>query len=196
MFDLGEVFFTSNIVKLNEHLIEKTGVPIRPPQGKHFQFYVDFVAGKLSIEEYFEKLRNAANSNASVSSLREAYSAGYLKHSKIDEKMINLAKKLKGKYTLVCITNTNLLHMTINKERGLFDVFDKVFSSTNSKRLKDFSWFKDILSELNVKGKECIFVDDLKENIEESSRAGINSILFTNYESLVKDLSKHGIIIQ
>ncbi|MEI6731834.1 MAG: HAD-IA family hydrolase, partial [archaeon] len=169
---------------------------IRPPQGKHFQFYVDFVAGKLSIEEYFEKLRNAANSNASVSSLREAYSAGYLKHSKIDEKMINLAKKLKGKYTLVCITNTNLLHMTINKERGLFDVFDKVFSSTNSKRLKDFSWFKDILSELNVKGKECIFVDDLKENIEESSRAGINSILFTNYESLVKDLSKHGIIIQ
>ena len=190
MFDLGEVFFTIDHKKLDEEMIKLTGVTIRPAKGIHHNFYVDFVAGKISIDEYFDNLRKAVNSNAPIELLNRVYSEAYIKYSIIDYSMIELAKKLKNRYNLICITNTNLLHQNINKNRGLMDVFDKVFSSTDYKRLKDASWFKDILTELKVEGSTCIFIDDLKENIIASEEAGINSILFVNEASLISELAK------
>ena len=97
MFDLGEVFFTVDNNKLNEDLIKETGVSIKPSEGKHFQFYVDFVAGKISIDEYFDSLRKAVKSNVSIFSLKQAYSKAYIKYSNIDKGMIDLAKELKNK---------------------------------------------------------------------------------------------------
>ena len=164
--------------------------------GKHFQFYVDFVEGKISIEEYFDNLRKAVNSNVPIDTLKKVYSEAYVKYSIIDEGMVELAKKLKRNYSLFCITNSNLLHKNINKERGLFDVFERVFSSTESKRLKNVHWFKDILNELNLNGKECIFIDDLTENISQAREAGINSIQFSDKDSLIKDLTEYKIIIE
>ncbi len=195
MFDLGEVFFTVDHNQLDKELVSKTGVSIKPAEGKHFQFYVDFVKGEISIDEYFDSLRKAVNSPASIALLNKVYSEAYLKFSSIDYGMIDLAKKLKTKYKLVCITNTNLLHQQINKERGLFDIFEKVFSSTDYKRLKDSSWFKDILLELNMVGSECLFIDDLKENVEAAKSAGINVMVFKDRDSLIKDLTDYGIKI-
>ena len=137
MFDLGEVFFIIDNKKLDDELIKKTGVSIKPTVGKHFQFYVDFVEGKISIEEYFDNLRKAINSNVPIDTLRKVYSDAYIKYSLIDKGMVELAKNLKKNYMLFCVTNTNLLHKNINQERGLFDVFERVFSSTESKRLKN-----------------------------------------------------------
>ncbi len=193
MFDLGEVFFTINHKKLDEEMIEKTGVTIRPAKGTHHDFYVDFVAGKISIEEYFDNLRKAVNSDAPIELLNKVYSEAYIKYSIIDQGMLELAKKLKNKYQLICITNTNLLHKNINKKRGLMDVFDKVFSSTEAKRLKDTSWFKDILLELKLEGSSCIFIDDSKENVAAAEEAGINPILFVDEADLISDLAKFNI---
>ena len=196
MFDLGEVFFIIDNKKLDDELIKKTGVSIKPTVGKHFQFYVDFVEGKISIEEYFDDLRKAVNSNVPIDTLRKVYSDAYIKYSLIDKGMVELAKNLKKNYRLFCVTNTNLLHKNINQERGLFDVFERVFSSTESKRLKNALWFKEILNELNLSGSECIFIDDLNENIFQAREAGINSIQFTDRESLIKDLAEYDVIIK
>ncbi len=196
MFDLGEVFFIIDNKKLDEELIKKTGVSIKPAVGKHFQFYVDFVEGKISIEEYFDNLRKAVNSNVPIDTLRKVYSEAYIKYSVLDKSMIELAKNLKKNYRLFCITNTNLLHKNINYERGLFNVFERVFSSTESKRLKNTSWFKEILSELKLNGSECVFIDDLSENISQAREACINSIQFTDKESLIKDLAEYNIIVE
>ena len=196
LFDLGEVFFIIDNKKLDEELIKKTGVSIKPSTGKHFQFYVDFVEGKISIEKYFDNLRKAVNSNATIETLRKVYSDAYIKYSVIDKSMVELAKELKKNYKLFCITNTNLLHKNINEERGLFDVFEKVFSSTESKRLKNAHWFRDILTELNLSEEECIFIDDLSENISQAREAGINSIQFTDRESLVRSLAEYNILIK
>ena len=193
MFDLGEVFFVIDNKKLDGELIKKTGVSIKPATGKHFQFYVDFVEGKISIDEYFDNLRKAVNSNVPVNTLKKVYSDAYIKYSVIDKGMVELAKNLKKNYRLFCVTNTNLLHKNINEERGLFDVFEKVFSSTESKRLKNKAWFKNILNEINLKGSECIFIDDLSENISQAKETGINTIQFTNKESLLNDLAKYHI---
>jgi len=193
MFDLGEVFFTIDHNKLDEKMIKKTGVTIRPKKGPHHNFYVDFVEGKISINQYFDYLRKSVNSDAPIELLHKVYSEAYKKHSVIDYEMIDLAKKLKQNYNLVCITNTNLLHQQINQNRGLFDIFERVFSSTEAKRLKNTSWFKDILEELNITGSSCIFVDDLEENIRAAKDAGINSILFTNKKELILELSKFDI---
>jgi len=196
MFDLGEVFFIIDNKKLDDELIKKTGVSIKPTVGKHFQFYVDFVEGKISIEEYFDDLRKAVNSNVPIDTLRKVYSDAYIKYSLIDKGMVELAKNLKKNYMLFCVTNTNLLHKNINQERGLFDVFERVFSSTESKRLKNALWFKEILNELSLSGSECIFIDDLNENIFQAREAGINSIQFTDRESLIKDLAEYDVIIK
>lgn len=196
LFDLGDVFFIVDNKKLDAELIKKTGVSIKPSTSKHFQFYVDFVEGKISIEEYFDKLRKAVNNDTPIDVLKKVYSEAYIKYSVIDNSMVELANDLKKNYRLFCITNTNLLHKKINEERGFFKVFERVFSSTESKRLKNVHWFRDILNELNLIGKECIFIDDLSENISQAKEASINSIQFTDKESLVKSLAEYNITIK
>ncbi|HIJ14084.1 TPA: HAD family phosphatase [Candidatus Woesearchaeota archaeon] len=195
LFDLGEVFFVSNSRKLDESLKAKTGVSIKPKEGKHYQFYIDFVEGKLTIDEYFDKLRNAANIDISIDTLRKAYADSYKETSTIDYGMIELAKKLKKKYRLICITNTNLLHKNINKERGLYEVFERVFSSEEAKKLKNESWFSDILKELNVKSENCLFIDDLEENTLAARKVGIKSITFKGREDLIKEMKTYGLEI-
>lgn len=189
LFDLGDVFYTVDYEKINKEMIERTGVPIKSFTETKRYFYKDYVAGKITTEEYFDSLRKAANSNASIPLLRKVYAAAYVKYSKIDRKMLSLASELHKRYRLICITNTSPLHKEINMERGLFDVFDQVFASAEAKRIKNVEWFKEILAELKIKSAECVFVDDLEENVGAARAAGIDSIQFTDYESLIRELS-------
>ena len=75
----------------------------------------------------------------------------------------------------------------MSKDRPLtkHDIFDEVYASNLmgiSKPDPDFYWH--ILNKEGIKPENTIFVDDTEENIISAQKIGINSILFTDSESL------------
>jgi putative hydrolase of the HAD superfamily len=195
IFDLGGVFFEADWDGINKYILEKTGVPILPSDGTRYDFYVDFALGKISSNEYFVKLLKAVNSEIDVGVLENAYKEAYIKNTKIDERMLALAKKLHKKYKLICVTNTNEFHKKINKIRGLFTEFDEVFSSFELGKIKNESdMFVEILDKLNLNPADCIFIDDKVGNVASAKSIGIDAIHFTNYESLVSELQNRGVL--
>lgn len=54
--------------------------------------------------------------------------------------------------------------------------------------------FQMILTQLDVKPNECLFIDDKEKPIATARSLGIESILFVNYGTLLSEMKKLGII--
>ena len=47
-----------------------------------------------------------------------------------------------------------------------------------------------LLKRYGLNADECVFIDDLKENIEAAKALGIHGIVFETYEQAVRDLNE------
>ncbi len=107
----------------------------------------------------------------------------------IQDKTLEIIKKLKKKYRVIAGTNTITPHYTIHKNRGDYDIFDKVYASHLmgfSKPDKEF--YEKILETENASAKDVVFIDDSKENIKGAKKLNIKSYLFVTPEKLEDDL--------
>jgi len=103
----------------------------------------------------------------------------------INQETKDIIKQLKNNSRVVCGTNTIDSHYYYLLNQGDYDIFDAVYASNLigiSKPDPDFYWH--ILRSEGVKPEEAVFIDDTEENVLSAQEIGINSILFTNFDSL------------
>jgi len=101
----------------------------------------------------------------------------------------DIIELLKSDSRVVCGTNTIDSHYYYLLNQGNYDIFDEVYASNLmgvSKPDPDFYWH--ILNKEGVKPENTIFVDDTEENILSAQKIGINSILFTDPDSLKQQI--------
>jgi putative hydrolase of the HAD superfamily len=55
--------------------------------------------------------------------------------------------------------------------------------------------FMYTLDTINKKPEEILFIDDTEENIETAKSLGIQSIVYTNNQSLLQDFAELGLLI-
>ena len=97
--------------------------------------------------------------------------------------------KSKSDSRVVCGTNTIDSHYYHLLNQGNYDIFDEVYASNLigiSKPDPDFYWH--ILKKEGIKPENAVFVDDTAENILSAQKIGINSILFTDPDSLKQQI--------
>jgi putative hydrolase of the HAD superfamily len=71
---------------------------------------------------------------------------------------------------------------------------DRAFFSCDFKAKKpNPRLYKDVAVKLDVEPKNCVFIDDKQRHCDGAKKAGMSAILFTNIETLKKDLGKMGI---
>lgn len=110
--------------------------------------------------------------------------------------MVDLITSLKEKYKIALCSNApkgvveNFLKVW-NME-SLFDSI--VVSSLIGVRKPDKEIFDVTLKSVGAKPEESLFIDDNKANIESAQEFGIKGIVFTDVESLKRDLFLAGII--
>jgi len=197
IFDIGGVFLDQKKgyrKKIIRDLYKKTGVKVRvTPSLKKLN---DKLAiGKGSLLELIKKSVHEQNENKiSKREAEKAYERSYENCSPINKEMIKLRKALKKVYRIYVLSDTNYLHASINKKRGVYDGFNKVFLSNEIGIKKpDPRIFKYMFKKINLKPEETIFIDDKEENIKTAKKLGMNAILFKKHKQLVRDLKKLGI---
>lgn len=115
-----------------------------------------------------------------------------------DFQVIKLIRSLnlKGLH-LILFSDTDELHYEYFSNR--FDIlkyFDDVILSFEIKHIKtEKESLLYLENRLKSKPENSIFIDDKKENLTLAKERGINCILYSNYDALLKELERYGVNI-
>jgi putative hydrolase of the HAD superfamily len=109
---------------------------------------------------------------------------------------LELIGKLKPRYKLGLLSNTSEWHFQhAIKTVDVFPLFDAVTLSFEVKAMKPADKiYQDILTKLALPPEECIYIDDIPENIEAATRQGMHAIRYTSHDQLIIDLHRAGVL--
>jgi len=102
-------------------------------------------------------------------------------------------KKLKKNYRLLLLSNTDVMRFAfIRKKFPEIMIFDEYILSFEVGLMKpDPQIYREALKRAKAEVEECVFIDDMKENVEAASKLGINGILMepkANLEAILRKL--------
>ena len=114
-----------------------------------------------------------------------------------EKNTVNILKALNKQYSIWLLSNTNPKHIQDEIEkRYLFPslVNGAVYSFDVGVRKPEKEIYEIAMQRANANPQECLFIDDLLENIQAAKQIGIEGIHFISSEQLKQELVHLGII--
>ena len=114
-----------------------------------------------------------------------------------EKNTVNILEALNKQYSIWLLSNTNPKHIQDEIEkRYLFPslVNGAVYSFDVGVRKPEKEIYEIAMQRANTKPQECLFIDDLLENIQAAKQIGIEGIHFRSSKQLKQDLVHLGII--
>ena len=196
IFDLGGVIFNIDYQKTIEEF-SKLGISntkylySKNTQSKLFD---DLETGHISNYEFLKKLQKKSN-NANLAQIKKAWNAMLLDLPL--ERLIALYK-VKKKYNIFLLSNTNEIHIQKIKElvgektfSEFYNLFDKIYFSYKIKKRKpNFEAFQLILFENKLIADEVLFIDDSIQHIKSAKKLNIETFHLKQNQEITKILSE------
>jgi FMN phosphatase YigB (HAD superfamily) len=113
-----------------------------------------------------------------------------------NEQVAEILDELARSYQLYALSNTNESHWqflteSLKIERHFHDL---ILSYVVRSRKPDAGIYQELFKLAEVEPHECLFIDDLEENIEAARKLGMHAIHFVGVEDLKQQLSAMGCI--
>ncbi|MGD8114171.1 MAG: HAD family hydrolase [Sphaerochaetaceae bacterium] len=180
MFDLGNVVL--NDIDVLDKIVAAYNIESRSFYEEYRAHENDLMTGDLDTRQYVSYF----NKKFSCSLPNEVF--GSLFTPKIDEQVKQVILQLRAKgQTVICASNTFADHWDVIERLGVFDLFDRSYASHIIKSAKpDPLFFSKILESEGKSPGQCLFIDDLKENVVSAQEMGIESLWYVD-----DDLPKH-----
>ena len=188
IFDLGGVLIDVST------LIKKT-VKILGPSDPH-QFWqdlnklaVDWSKGKSDGLKFVRELALRYQKGEKVDELRKIWLDDFQKKNSINEEIVEIVKRLRKRYKVALLSNTNMTHNEVVKNMGIYHLFDAVILSYRVGMSKDKpEIFRLMASKISVKEDQCVFIDDTKLFVQTAAAVGMKTIRYENPVQLKKEL--------
>ncbi len=188
LFDLGNV-----LVQIHPEGFGKTlGIP--EDQRQVYRPLVisttrRYERGELTTDEFFENLRKIFDGRFGRPALEEAMRNVI---GRPIPKMPELLRKTVSVAEVALVSNTNEVHFEHCRRNFPFlSLIPRYFLSWEMKALKpDPDYYAQVLQGLNVPADRAVFIDDLSENIDGASKAGMIGIMFTGADDLNEKLKE------
>lgn len=152
-------------------------------------FFLQWEKGEIGIHEFREHIRSISSTSPSDEAIDAAWMA-FLQD--IPAEKIELLKKLRSRFRILMLSNTNPLHIE-QSARSAFEahgtsmdeLFDKCYLSYEIGLTKPGrEIFEYLLNDAGVVPGECLFLDDGIKNIDTAVEMGFQTRLVTQGESL------------
>ncbi len=148
--------------------------------GENFRKLLD---GKIDSNEFWVKFSLRYGKKVKEELFGKFFNPG------INQGTKDIIKQLKSDSRVVCGTNTIDSHYYYLLNQGNYDIFDAVYASNLMGISKpDPDFYRYILKKEEINPEKTVFVDDTEENILSAQKIGINSILFTDSDSLKQQI--------
>lgn len=143
--------------------------------------FVDYETGKINDEKFIEGIRSNAGIPLSDEEVTTAWNALLLD---FPIERLKLLEKLKTKYRLFLLSNTNALHHVVFQKtvgelsgKPFDDYFEKAYySHSMGMRKPGVEIYEWVLKQNNLVAQETLFIDDTLVNVEGAKKAGLQAI--------------------
>jgi putative hydrolase of the HAD superfamily len=154
----------------------------------------DYECGRLTSRQFFEHARAAIGFRGGFEEFAELWSDIF---TEIPE-TIALVRRLKGRVSLLLLSNTNEMHIAWVMARWdfmrLFD--DMVLSFREGCAKPEPEIYRRALAKIAVNPAEAFFVDDRPENVSGALTAGMDAVRFTDAAVLESALIERGLLLR
>lgn len=197
IFDLGGVILKHKPTLIGEILSQIFPISEEEGYSIFLQNRVKLLKGELSSRQFLEQLKDKFKVDKSIDELSKLWRDLYIENAQIDYELLDFIEALKAKYKAYLLTDTIDVHDEFNKGRGIYDKFTQVFKSFEEKMAKADGqvFYIHVLKKIDTKPEECVFIDDLEEQIRTAESLRAKGIAYINLSQLEGELSKLGISV-
>ena len=155
------------------------------------QYFGLYETSKLTAIEFWTMVADQIGlSSKNLGALSESIA---LLYSDIDDEIVDLISTLHRNYSLYILSNSFLeLERQVQLDKSVYQNFDKVyFSHKIGFKKPSLDSYRFVLNDIELEGNECIFIDDVSDNIRAAEEVGMHGILFVSVQALLKKLQNY-----
>ncbi len=151
----------------------------------------DYETGLITSEDFYARICSACRLSVSRNDFIEAYTRIFTPIPST----FQLIRELKRHYKLGLLSNTNEWHFEYGiKPVEVFPLFDTVTLSYEVKSMKPApEIYFDALGKLGVQAGQCVYIDDLEENVVAARELGMQAFHFRSGDQLREELMRMGV---
>lgn len=181
IFDLGEVIINIDTAAVKKHMLQKGVGNVDELHLKLIEqgTYHKLETGQISVDQFRASIKEVIDIELNDQDIDHAWNAMILD---IPRERIKFMTRLKSKYKLYLLSNTNHIHWKYY-DQYFQDTFDYPsintfftrcwYSYLMGVRKPDPEIFRIALDEGQLIPEETVFIDDLEENVEAAATLGI-----------------------
>lgn len=196
VFDVGGVIKSDSAESIEKFVCNKLEISKEQYYKVNNEIFPSFNKGEMSEFQYWKLFLKKLNSTKPIKSVKNVWKEAHQKTFKINNKVVNIVKKIKKKgFKLAILSNATKSNVEINKKGKIYNLFETCILSSEVGLIKpDPKIYKLTLSKINAKPEETLFIDDRESNTKAAKKLGIKTILFKNSEQLEKELKQFKIL--
>ncbi len=193
LFDLGKTLVDFDFGPVNQRLTESSKLPAEVAKQRTKDGYNAFCRGEMSAAEWQKFIETDYDLRMSADEFRRFWADIFWPI----EGMFELAHRTKKRYRQYLLSNTDEIHLPWCMERyaDRFEgLLDGMILSYEAGAIKpDRRIFEYGTERFNLIPEDCVFIDDLAENIEAAREFGFHGVVITSPEQVERDLQKLGL---
>lgn len=195
IFDLGNVLLNYDAKKSARQFSKACRVPVQKVWGHFFTSPTEkaFTRGEITCREFYRHAKQALEIAVDYKTFRHYWNDIFWENDGMDP----LLRRLKRRYPLYLISNTNKMHFDhIRKNFKVLRHFKKTFPSHEVGRRKpDPEIYREVLSRIRLRPEETVFIDDMPKFVAGARAVGMHAIRFRGKKPLIHSLRKLNIRI-
>lgn len=192
VFDMGNVIIQWNPTYIVEQYCkDKEEIEYLVKEVFQSKEWLQYDQGKIEREDMIKNI-NVRIDTKYHSLVKDMIYHWYL-HCPVIQEMISIIKELKEKgYGIYLLSNTNIHFEEYKDSIETFNYFDGFYISAKTKLVKpNKEIFEDFVNTFDLKVEECIFIDDMIDNVNGAKQAGMQGYHFTgNIDNFKEYLKK------
>ena len=191
IFDLGGIVVPRSAGRIMARVAHELGLPAAR-WAEAMSVYQDATTrGKLTLRQVYGAALHDLSLDASPEALLSLHLQVYRELcTQPDAGVVALINRLKAKWQVACLTNTEPEIARICRETGLYSYFHRAYLSVDLGLKKpDREIYEAVLADTECQPDRMVFVDDREENVEGARLAGMHALLFANVNHLERELS-------
>ena len=195
IFDLGRVLVPFDFNRAWVRMESHSGLPAAEIRCRVDEagLFLPFESGTISPEEFVAHMNRLLGTELGEQEFSEIWNSIFLPEALVREELLQLLAK---DYRLILLSNTNVIHFRFlrNGYPLLRQFHQNVLSYEAGVMKPSAEIYQKAIDAAGCLPEECLFFDDIRENVEGAERAGINGVVFTSGRQLEAELRARKII--
>jgi len=195
IFDLGKVIVPFDFNRAYERMSAHSGLPITEIRSRLIKsdLFRTFETGSIEPGEFVTQVCSLLDFTIEYKEFCEIWSSIFFPETLVSAALL---ESLSRNYRLVLLSNTNAIHFEMIRENyPLLRHFHEFVLSFEVGAMKPSPViYRKAVEAAGCKPEECLFFDDIGENIEGARGEGLDGVLFLGAKQLDMELRARGIL--